>query len=112
MTAPREFGPAWDRIINLMTEHRYRPVPRLIIGPAKWLRVLEAAGPEDRATLEAMEASGAVIISHHLPDPEIAYRYEPSPEAEQFLPRVEWAMGGVPVDRMTDEIRRRAGGPS
>jgi hypothetical protein len=69
------FGPVWDRMINLITEHKYRPVPKLIIGPIKWNAVLRSASEEDRATLKALEASGQVIVSSHLPDPEVAYRF-------------------------------------
>ncbi len=105
---PSEFGPEWDRMVNLITEHVYAPRPRLILGPAKWARVLQAASPEDRAVLEAMEADRTIIVSPHLPDPEVAYRYEPKAGHEYKSP-VTW--DAPPEDRMTDAIRRAAGGP-
>lgn len=102
---PTPFGRTWDRMIDLISEGGYKPFPGFVIGPAKWMRALKNASPEDRAILEAMEASRQVIVSPQMPEHEVAYRFQPK------TPRSGVTVAGL-QDRMTDTIRRNAGGPA
>ena len=77
---PLDFGQAWDRMLRLVEGHEYKPTPGIIISDAKWERIMDSpeTSKADRATLQAMRECGQIIISPHLPDPEVAYRYTAS----------------------------------
>jgi hypothetical protein len=108
---PETFGPAWDRMIRIITEDAYKPLPALLISANRWRRVLKKATEEERLVLEAMVSKGQVIISTHLPNDEVAYRFAPrTPFPRYDIPGVHVNVQG-PEDRMTDAIRRAAGGP-
>lgn len=87
-SVPLDFGQIWDRMLRLVEEHEYKPTPGIVLGTAKWDRIMAIASERDRSLLESMRECGQIIVSPHLPDPEVAYRFAPEvqPETQQPFP--------------------------
>jgi len=69
-----------------MVEAARRP-PRhcVILGQAKWNRMMDVADEADRATLTQLREEGSIIVSPFLPAADEAYLFTPEPA--DLLPR-------------------------
>jgi hypothetical protein len=69
-----ELGESWDRLVNAVTELRApRVLPTLVIHPRRWSALLAAASPEVRADMETWKRAGRVMLTVHLPNPDMGY---------------------------------------
>ncbi len=78
---PPENNP-WAEMVEAWSKARAameaaRPGHRIILGQAKWHRMMVAADEADRASLERLREEGVIIVSPFLPATDEAYLFTP-----------------------------------
>lgn len=72
-TRPRQNGETLESCLALLSELERVNRTRIIIGPADWARVLDAADEETRARLDDGQRRGVIVVSPYLPGQGVAY---------------------------------------
>jgi hypothetical protein len=85
-THARQNGKTLEACLALIAELERARDTRIILGPADWARVLDAADEETRELLVDGQRRGVIIVSPYLPEPATAYRIQVSTRPQDWAP--------------------------